>query len=149
LLLRIRWILSDSGAAAAFVGNARHAEAIGLAQVPNLEAAWVLDGGGLDALARVGAGVTADQVLRRRRRRGHHEPARRAADRLGGPAAARLRGAGRADGEIEVQGPVTFGGYWHDPQATSDAFDGRCCAPETSADSTATGSCSSPAGKRT
>ena len=29
------------------------------------------------------------------------------------------------DGEIEVQGPVVFDGYWNDLQATSDAFDGR------------------------
>jgi long-chain acyl-CoA synthetase len=28
-------------------------------------------------------------------------------------------------GEIEVQGPVVFGGYWRDPQATAEAFDGR------------------------
>ena len=29
------------------------------------------------------------------------------------------------DGEIEVQGPVVFGGYWRDPQATAEASDGR------------------------
>jgi len=29
------------------------------------------------------------------------------------------------DGEVEVTGPVVFGGYWHDPQATSEVFDGR------------------------
>jgi long-chain acyl-CoA synthetase len=29
------------------------------------------------------------------------------------------------DGEVEVQGPVVFQGYWHDPQATSEVFDGR------------------------
>ena len=28
-------------------------------------------------------------------------------------------------GEIEVQGPIVFQGYWQDPQATSEAFDGR------------------------
>jgi len=28
-------------------------------------------------------------------------------------------------GEIEVQGPDVFGGYWRDPQATAEAFDGR------------------------
>ena len=64
---QIRWILSDSGTVAVFAGNARQAEAIQVAQVANLEAVWVLDGGGLDALARAGSGVTADQVLRRRR----------------------------------------------------------------------------------
>jgi len=64
---QIRWILSDSGAVAVLAGNAWQAEAIKLAQVANLEAVWVLDGGGLDALTRGGSGVTADQVLRRRR----------------------------------------------------------------------------------
>ena len=29
------------------------------------------------------------------------------------------------DGEVEVQGPVVFQGYWHDPQATAQVFDGR------------------------
>ena len=29
------------------------------------------------------------------------------------------------DGEVEVQGPVVFQGYWHDPQATTQVFDGR------------------------
>jgi len=64
---QIGWILGDSGAVAAFAGNARQAEAIELAQVANLEAVRVLDGGGLDALARAGSGVTAGRVLRRRR----------------------------------------------------------------------------------
>ena len=30
-----------------------------------------------------------------------------------------------ADGEIEVQGPNVFQGYWRDPAATAEAFDGR------------------------
>jgi len=30
-----------------------------------------------------------------------------------------------ADGEIEVQGPSVFQGYWRDPGATAEAFDGR------------------------
>jgi long-chain acyl-CoA synthetase len=30
-----------------------------------------------------------------------------------------------ADGEIEVQGPNVFDGYWQDPAATAEAFDGR------------------------
>jgi long-chain acyl-CoA synthetase len=34
-----------------------------------------------------------------------------------------VRSAG--DGELEVQGPDVFQGYWQDPQATSGAFDGR------------------------
>ena len=31
----------------------------------------------------------------------------------------------RPDGELEVQGPNVFQGYWQDPQATGEAFDGR------------------------
>jgi long-chain acyl-CoA synthetase len=31
----------------------------------------------------------------------------------------------RPDGELEVQGPTVFQGYWQDPRATSEAFDGR------------------------
>jgi long-chain acyl-CoA synthetase len=30
-----------------------------------------------------------------------------------------------ADGEVKVQGPMVFQGYWNDPQATSEVFDGR------------------------
>ena len=29
------------------------------------------------------------------------------------------------DGEVEVRGPIVFQGYWQDPQATSEVFDGR------------------------
>jgi long-chain acyl-CoA synthetase len=29
------------------------------------------------------------------------------------------------NGELEVEGPDVFQGYWHDPQATAEAFDGR------------------------
>jgi long-chain acyl-CoA synthetase len=31
----------------------------------------------------------------------------------------------RSDGELEVQGPTVFQGYWQDPRATAEAFDGR------------------------
>jgi long-chain acyl-CoA synthetase len=31
----------------------------------------------------------------------------------------------RPDGELEVQGPTVFQGYWQDPRATGEAFDGR------------------------
>jgi long-chain acyl-CoA synthetase len=30
-----------------------------------------------------------------------------------------------ADGELEVEGPDVFAGYWRDPHATGEAFDGR------------------------
>ena len=29
------------------------------------------------------------------------------------------------DGEVEVQGPTVFRGYWHDPRSSAGAFDGR------------------------
>ena len=63
---QIRWILSDSGAVAVFAGDARCAEAIRLAQVAKVEALWQLDAGGLDALARIGDGVTAEDRLQPR-----------------------------------------------------------------------------------
>ena len=37
----------------------------------------------------------------------------------------RLADALAPDGEVEARGPVVFGGYWQDPQATSEVFDGR------------------------
>jgi long-chain acyl-CoA synthetase len=64
---QVRWVLSDSGAVAAFTENAQRAEVIRQAQVPTLEAVWVLDAGGLDGLARAGAGIAADEILQRRR----------------------------------------------------------------------------------
>jgi len=63
---QIRWILSDSGAVAVLAGSTQHAEAIKLAQVPTVEAVWVLGDGGLDALARAGAGISTGEVRRRR-----------------------------------------------------------------------------------
>jgi long-chain acyl-CoA synthetase len=63
---QIRWILADSGAVAVFAGDARCAEGIAAAQAAKVEAVWQLDGGGLDALARTGQGVTAGEIGRRR-----------------------------------------------------------------------------------
>jgi len=64
---QVRWVLSDSGAVAVFTENAQRAEVIRQAQVPTLEAVWALDAGGLDGLARAGAGIAADEILQRRR----------------------------------------------------------------------------------
>jgi long-chain acyl-CoA synthetase len=63
---QIRWILADSGAVAVFAGDARCAEGIAAAQAAKVEAVWQFDGGGLDALARTGQGVTAGEIGRRR-----------------------------------------------------------------------------------
>ena len=64
---QVRWVLSDSGAIAVFTENAQRAEVIRQAQVPTLEAVWVLDAGGLDGLAEAGAQVAAGEILQRRR----------------------------------------------------------------------------------
>ena len=64
---QVRWVLSDSGAVAVFAENGQRAGVIRQAQVPTLEAVWVLDAGGLDGLARHGAEVAAGEILQRRR----------------------------------------------------------------------------------
>jgi long-chain acyl-CoA synthetase len=63
---QIRWELGDSGAVAVFAGTARLAAAITGAGLGKLEAVWRMDGGGLDALARAGPGVTAEELASRR-----------------------------------------------------------------------------------
>lgn len=64
---QVRWVLSDSGAVAVFAENARRAAVIRQAQVATVEAVWILEAGALDRLARSGAHVSADEVLKRRR----------------------------------------------------------------------------------
>ena len=49
-----------------FAGDARCAADIRAAQAAKVEAVWQLDGGGLDALAGAGEGVTAGEIGRRR-----------------------------------------------------------------------------------
>jgi long-chain acyl-CoA synthetase len=63
---QVRWVLSDSGAVAVLAENEQRAMVIRQAQVATVEATWVLEGGGLDALARAGESITADQVSQRR-----------------------------------------------------------------------------------
>jgi len=76
---QIEWILSDSGARAAFAETSRHSEAISgvRERVPSLEHVWLIDGGpdNLDSLAHParGADVTDEQLEQ-------HRTARKAAD---------------------------------------------------------------------
>ena len=53
-----------------------------------------------------------------------------------------------ADGEVEIEGPVVFQGYWQDPQATSEAFDGRWLRTGDLGRVDDDGSSTSPAGRR-
>jgi long-chain acyl-CoA synthetase len=63
---QVRWVLSDSGAVAVFAENALRAAVIRQARVATVEAVWILDAGALDSLARSGAQVSAEEVLKRR-----------------------------------------------------------------------------------
>ena len=65
-LEQIDWQLNDSGAVAAFAGNAKLAAAICGARPAKVEEIWQMDAGGLDALASAGQAVKAGEVARRR-----------------------------------------------------------------------------------
>jgi long-chain acyl-CoA synthetase len=67
---QVEWILSDSGAKAAFAENNGHAETIGIAQknVQNLQQVWVIDGSADDLGALTAhAGEVSDADLEQRR----------------------------------------------------------------------------------
>ena len=66
---QVAWILTDSGAVAAFVETADHAKTVSeLPVIPSdLREVWVFDSGGLDALVAAGADVSAETVMQRRR----------------------------------------------------------------------------------
>ena len=51
-------------------------------------------------------------------------------------------------GELVVRGPLVFDGYLDDPDLTARSFTGSGFAPATSATSTGTATCSSPAASR-
>ena len=57
---QVRWILEDSGALGIVLETAGHAATLEevRGQLPDLRHVWQIDGGGLDALAAAGAGVT-------------------------------------------------------------------------------------------
>jgi long-chain acyl-CoA synthetase len=61
---QVDWILTDSGAVAAFVESADHEATVAKAQValPALGNVWVIDAGGIESLTSAGAGVDAETV---------------------------------------------------------------------------------------
>jgi long-chain acyl-CoA synthetase len=65
---QVEWILSDSGAKAAFVETGRHAEIVESvrANTPDLAEVWQFDGGGLAALTESGEQISDDEVAKRR-----------------------------------------------------------------------------------
>src|SRR5690348_14770727 len=66
---QVKWILSDSGAKAAFVETAAHEETVREA-VPELPLLWRVDDGGFAELERLGAEVPNDTLAERRASRG-------------------------------------------------------------------------------
>ena len=66
---QVEWILSDSGAVAAFVETEDHAKTVAQVQVglPDLRHVWVLDGGGLEDCVAAGRQVPDETVHERRR----------------------------------------------------------------------------------
>ncbi|MGI5159703.1 AMP-dependent synthetase/ligase [Microbispora sp. CA-102843] len=66
---QVKWILTDSGAKAAFVETAAHEETVREA-VPELPQLWRIDDGGFAELERLGADVTNDALAERRASRG-------------------------------------------------------------------------------
>ncbi|WP_017581701.1 AMP-dependent synthetase/ligase [Nocardiopsis valliformis] len=65
---QVQWILSDSGAKAAFVETAAHAERVESvrAEAPELANIWKFDGGDLEALSATGSGVSDEDLDKRR-----------------------------------------------------------------------------------
>jgi long-chain acyl-CoA synthetase len=65
---QVQWILTDSGAVAAFVETEDHARVIADLPValPDLREIWVLDSGGVDQLVATGREVSSEAVMERR-----------------------------------------------------------------------------------
>jgi len=66
---QVEWILSDSGAVAAFVETDDHARTVAQLPVslPHLRNIWVIDSGGIDQVVAAGRDVSDDAVMERRR----------------------------------------------------------------------------------
>jgi long-chain acyl-CoA synthetase len=65
---QVQWILTDSGAVAAFVETEDHATMIAQLPValPDLREVWVFDSGGVEVLVAAGRDVSAETVMERR-----------------------------------------------------------------------------------
>ena len=65
---QVEWILSNSGARAAFVETADHASIVESVRpsTPDLDSVWVFDDGGIDTVNGLGAEVSTDEVTKRR-----------------------------------------------------------------------------------
>ncbi|HEX7355422.1 MAG TPA: AMP-dependent synthetase/ligase [Mycobacteriales bacterium] len=74
---QVEWILGDSGAVALVVENAGHERVYDevSAAVPEVKHVWQIDGGGLDVLARDGAGVSDGALDAARAERGRDDVA--------------------------------------------------------------------------
>ena len=68
---QIEWILTDSGARAAFVETPTHQVSLESVRIkaPTLTQVWQFDAGGLDTVAGLGTEVSDDEVITRRRGR--------------------------------------------------------------------------------
>jgi long-chain acyl-CoA synthetase len=64
---QVAWILSDSGASAVFVADAKLRTVVEQARTAGVGAVWTFDDGGLETLRTAGADVSAAGVERRRR----------------------------------------------------------------------------------
>ncbi|HEY5248298.1 MAG TPA: long-chain fatty acid--CoA ligase, partial [Dermatophilaceae bacterium] len=66
---QVEWILSDSGAVAAFLETPDHAKTVAQIQgrLPALREVWVINSGGIEALAAEGSTVPDETVMARRR----------------------------------------------------------------------------------
>jgi long-chain acyl-CoA synthetase len=65
---QVEWILSDSGAKAAFVETTGHVDLVASVRTatPDLEQVWQFDGDGLDRVRDAGAHLSDDEVTKRR-----------------------------------------------------------------------------------